>query len=368
MFMAELQEKYIKAVAPYTHSGLLNFKQAPYRAWIGLGGNIASAYYPWDFLHGFVYRYELPTIWRSKKEARLRFVEPISISFDTFPDYALYEIIPMVWDCWPCMFEKMCAWLKKHDVRTAIFTSSQAAERIKERFPEMNVLFCPEGIDTSKYIAGKSLKDRHIDVLEFGRAMLNVNSNSNPNEGLNKRQIRYVCTKVDGKFVFTDEQLKEAMGDAKVTIAFPRSMTNPDVAGDIETLTQRYWESMLSRMVMVGHAPKELVDMIGYNPMVEVGSNENETLRYEPMEQRGQNDAYINFAESRQRETKGQDENNKGNINEEKIRGTVRKVLEHIEDYQELVDKNRETALKMGDWSLRAVQIMDFLRGCGYKV
>ena len=60
------------------------------------------------------------------------------------------------------------------------------------------------------------------------------------------------------------------MSDAKITIALPRSMTQLEMAGDIETLTQRYWECMFSRMVMVGHAPQELVDFIGYNPLIEL--------------------------------------------------------------------------------------------------
>lgn len=37
----------------------------------------------------------------------------------------------------------------------------------------------------------------------------------------------------------------------------------PEIAGDIETLTQRYWECMFSRMVMVGHAPQELLTLSG---------------------------------------------------------------------------------------------------------
>lgn len=36
------------------------------------------------------------------------------------------------------------------------------------------------------------------------------------------------------------------------------------------TLTQRYCECMFSRMVMEGHAPQELIDFIGYNPVIEL--------------------------------------------------------------------------------------------------
>ena len=48
------------------------------------------------------------------------------------------------------------------------------------------------------------------------------------------------------------------------------SSPKPELAGDIETLTQRYWECMLSRIVMLGHAPQELIDLIGYNPVIEI--------------------------------------------------------------------------------------------------
>ena len=114
------------------------------------------------------------------------------------------------------------------------------------------------------------------------------------------------------------------MGDAKVTKALPRSMTQPEIAGDIETLTQRYWENMLSRMVMVGHAPQELIDIIGYNPVIEIDTT-NPILQ-------------------------------------------ITNILMHIEDYQELVDRNRAAALKHGDWRLRMRDVMLWLAECGYEV
>ena len=285
----------IKAVIPYQHPGFLNFKMGPYEAWKKLGGQTAKAYYPARPFHKLAYRHELPTLWKNKKEARLRFVEPVSLYFDTFPDYARYEIIPFVWDCWPRYFEKMCQWIEKHQVRTAIFTSSQTAERMHQRFPEANILYCPEAVDTSLYEKGKTLTARNKDVFEYGRG---------------------------SKQSYSNEQFHEMMTDAKITIALPRSMTQPKIAGDIETLTQRYWECMLSRMVMVGHAPKELVDIIGYNPVIELDRDHSDEQ--------------------------------------------IHDILSHIEDYQELVDKNREMALQKGDWTQRMKDVMDYLNNCGY--
>jgi hypothetical protein len=248
----------------------------------------------------------------------LRFLEPVSLYFDTFPDYALYEVIPFVWDCWPCYEEKMCKWLEKHDVKTAIFTSAQTAERMRERFPQMNIMWCAEAVDASLYKEGKTLVERGIDLLEFGRSNEKVFNVALPDT------IKHVCTKVNEEFIYTNEQLYDAMGDAKVTITLPRSMTQPEIAGDIETLTQRYWECMLSRMVMLGHAPKELVDLIGYKPVIELDT--------------------------------------------EHTAEQVQEILAHIEDYQPLVDKNRETAIRMGDWTVRMREVMKWLKDCGYEV
>lgn len=315
----ENRNKYIKAVPPYIHPGFLNFKLAPFEAWKRLRGDVAKSHYPPKCLHGAAFRWELPTLWKSKKEARLRFVEPVSLFFDTFPDYARYEVVPMFWDCWPCYFEKTCEWLRKHGGRTAIFSSRQTAEMMQERFSgknkgwqRINVIWCPEAVDGDVYQKGKLLKDRTIDLLEFGRSNEKVLQTG-------ALSLNHVCTKQNGKFIYTNEQLYQAMGDAKVTIALPRSMTQPEMAGDIETLTQRYWECMFSRMVMVGHAPQELVDFIGYNPVIEL----REDISAEAL---------------------------------------IRDVLEHIDDYQELVDKNRETAERFGSWDVRMEWLMEELR------
>lgn len=305
-------KKTLKAVSPFIHPSFLNFKMMPYEAWKRNGGEVAKVHYPWRWLHGAAYRWELPTIWKSRKEARLRFVEPVSLKFDSFPDYARYEVVPMFWDCWPRYFELTCEWLRKHQVRTAIFSSRMTAERMQERFPVMRIIWCPEAVDGDVYQKGKLLKDRTIDLLEFGRSNEKVLQ-------AGALSLNHVCTKQNGKFIYTNEQLYQAMGDAKVTIALPRSMTQPEMAGDIETLTQRYWECMFSRMVMVGHAPKELVDFIGYNPVIEL----REDISAEAL---------------------------------------IRNVLEHIDDYQELVDKNRETAERLGSWDVRMKWLMEELR------
>lgn len=365
--------KKVKAVQPYIYPNQLNFKNKPFEAWMEvtvngyedplptspvkgegrlrrvagrtLGNEVVRGWYP-RLLHGLMFKFDLPTLWHG--EARLCFVQPVSLYFDTFFTALTHEVIPFIWDCWPCYYDKMERWMKRHKVRTAIFTSKQEMEEMQKICPEVKMMWCPEAVDTTIYKEGKELKDRSIDLLEFGRGLaLNVNDRKLT---VNFSKINHVKTLVDGKFLYSDEQLYDAMGDAKVTICLPRSITHPDMAEGVETLTQRYWEAMLSRMVIVGHCPKELEELIGYNPVVEMEAlndnlnpnlNPNPNLNDNPNERRG----------------KGADNGRQ-----------ILNIIAHIEDYQELVDRNREVAFRMGDWKGRMKEVMEWLGKVGYEV
>jgi hypothetical protein len=308
--------KQVFAVAPYNHG--INFKMQVYNAWVKMGGKTMPAHYPWRAFHKFAYNYELPTFHKSDKIAQLRFVEPISLSFDTFPDYARYEIIPMIWDCWPMHFERVCHWLSKHNVKCAIFTSSQTSERMKKRFPELNILTITEGINTSLYSGGDILQNRKIDLMEYGRGNDRFFKIILPNSFKHLKSIK------EQHLFKTNEEFYKALGETKITFSFPRNMTSPQEAGDVETLTQRYWECMLSRIIMIGKAPKELISLIGYNPVIDVD--------------------FINPNEQ------------------------VVSILNNIQNYQLLVDKNREIALRYADWTQRIKVIIEWLKSIGYCI
>lgn len=314
----ERKKKTVAAVSPYLYPHNINFKEAAFKAWQQNGGQIRNSHYPKKILRGAVFRWELPCSYKNKTEARLRFVEPVSIKFDTFPDYAFYEVIPFIWDCWPIFFEDTCRYFIKHKVRTAFFTSSQSAEKMKKRFPAMKIFFIPEGIDTTLYQGGKLLKDRNIDLLEFGRKNDKVVKYNLPDK------INHLYSKKGEKLFATNKDLFSALADTRITIALTRKDTQPELAEDIDTLTQRYWESMLSRIVMVGRAPQELIDLIGYNPVIKLD-------QIHPNEQ-------------------------------------IIDILNNIEKYQSLVDKNRETALRLGDWKIRMRQVMNELTRLGYNI
>jgi hypothetical protein len=45
-------------------------------------------------------------------------------------------------------------------------------------------------------------------------------------------------------------------------------MTHPDRAGDVSTVTQRYFQSFAAGCVVVGASPPELLTLFGYDPVV----------------------------------------------------------------------------------------------------
>lgn len=301
----------VVAVLPKVYENGCNFKLYPYLAWLRCGGIGIHKHYPVKYLRVAIQHYDIvPSLWSSKSSAHLCFVQPLTLYYDTFSSVANHELIPLIWDCWPNYDEKLCKWILKHRIKTCIMTSVQAANRIKKRLPQLEMLTITEGIDIDSYPAGRALIDREIDVYTYGRQSGFVY----------KTDYSPLCFVRDG----SDNEFKSRLQNSKITVAVPRCDVVPKQTGGQETLTQRYWECMLSRMVMVGRAPKELTELIGYNPVIEIDKDNYES----------------------------------------QIRG----IVSHIEDFQPLVDRNRETALKMGSWDIRMKQVMEWLKGLGYEV
>ena len=310
--------KIVKAVRPYWYKMNSNFKVAPYLAWMESGGICIDSRPLEKFYEGLSYHLDLPTIAHNKKEARLRFVEAACLRFDTFPDYLFYEIIPVIWDCWPSFWETIEKFFRKHNVKTAFFTSSQTADHFKSVFPTCNIFHLPEGIDTQIYKPGKPLRERSIDYLEYGRCSCIVDSAKLDDS------INVVSSRNELNGLATREDLVNALADSKITIAMTRLDNQPEIAEGIDTLTQRYWECMLSGVILLGRAPLELINFIGYDPTIKIElDNVNMQIKY---------------------------------------------ILSHIENFQDLVDRNRSVALQKGNWSGRIKTIMQQLTLWGYKI
>ncbi|MEE3384324.1 MAG: hypothetical protein VZR36_04480 [Prevotella sp.] len=309
--------KKVKAIQPRIYKHNSNFKLAPYKTWTIHGGATSSSHYNMWFLHRIVdklYRI-LP---KSKDEARLIFAEPASLDYDCFPSYYRYEIIPVLWDCWPDLYEKTEKWFVKYNVKSAVFTSSQTANVFRNKFPRMNILTISEGIETCLYNGEKTLKEREIDFLSFGRVCKMVDDNRFPSG------IRVLSSKNEKDALATRDDLISALSNSRITLCVPRCDNQPEIAKGVETLTQRYWECMLSGVLIIGRAPQELIDIIGYDPVIKIDNNNLYSL--------------------------------------------VKEIIDNVETYQELANKNKMAAMQYADWNLRIKAIRNWLMEAGYEL
>lgn len=265
----------------------------------------------------------------SNKDGIIITANGCTIKDETFPYYFKYDIIPMLWDVWGFSWERMYKAFKVLNVRIVFVSSRQVTDMINKE-SDVKAFWIPEGIDTSHYQRGDRLRNRPFDVLELGRQMGCYHLCLK--EMLQKKMINKLTTSnisqegtLDNKNVaFTNEELYEMMPKYKIMICFPQCDTNPQRAGQIETLTQRYWEAMLSGCLMLGRAPQELIDLIGYNPVVNIDWSSPETQ--------------------------------------------MTSIIENIDNYQDLVDKNYISAKKHAPWEKRIPLIKQYLKEADYYI
>ena len=240
---------------------------------------------------------------------------------DSWP-YWGKEIIPMLWDSWPVYHDKLFYYLKKLKCKTVFVTTRSIADKINTELG-ITAYWIPEGIDITCFKNTRKLKDRDIDVYELGRqhstfhsmiirqaTTINYLGNIYHNDGT-----------IDYAFPST-ESFYNQLDNIKIVVNFPRHDTAPVSSPVEETLTQRYWECMLSGCIMVGRAPQELIDLIGYDPVINVDMTS-------PALWDG---------------------------------SWIKQLIAEADNYQDLADRNFQAALSYASWDNRATQIMNIIK------
>lgn len=190
--------------------------------------------------------------------------------------YQNYTIIPMLWDVWPKYWETLHRDLRLLQCPLVFVTVRAMVEKIKNEWG-IPAYWCPEGIDPDGYTIG----NKNIDVYELGRQKTEYHRVlQNMVRRGEIREYRGNCYGSTGELISlafpTDSALKQGLSQSKIVVSFPQNDTHPTDAGDLETLTQRYWEAMLSKCLIIGRAPQELIDFVGYNPVIDVDWNNPE--------------------------------------------------------------------------------------------
>jgi hypothetical protein len=186
-----------------------------------------------------------------------------------FPWALNHEVVPVIFDCMPHEFAQWQRLFQRLRIRTAFFTASAAAAHFNQVLPAGRWRWLPEAINLVDYSAAQPWATRPTQVLEFGRRYGKYHEVIAL--GLANASVRHVYEQRKGELVFaTQADFLAGLGQAQISICFPQSMTHPERFGTVETLTQRYLESMASGCVLLGSAPGELIDLCGYNPVIDV--------------------------------------------------------------------------------------------------
>ena len=173
-----------------------------------------------------------------------------------------------LFDAWPAKHAEIRDFVDSWGVQYAFVSSSQAAERLGAVSEHCTFIWVPEGVDAARY-RQRSFIERDIDVLQLGRRYDAHHDIIAP--ALASAGKSYVFEKEKGQLVFPDRQdFVTGLARSRISICVPSSITHPDRAGDIETLTTRYLQSMASKCLVLGYAPGEMIEAFGYNPVIEI--------------------------------------------------------------------------------------------------
>lgn len=310
--------KQVKLLYPFKNSSYQTFLQDMADSMIEAGVKyIKPKDIPWSIRH-FVAKMRICRNFKclTRKTSVIVLAGGYPDSF-AFPFCYTNEIIPILWDTWPKYWNLIVSSFKRNNIKLAFFTQKQVAEYVNSQLPEVQCYHLPEGIASKKYIKESAdLINRKIDLLELGRVFAEFHNS------LELTGYNHLYQKGNDLLFPTFDELIDALRDSKLTVCFPRNMTHPFQAGFVETLTQRYWECMLTKTLIVGHAPQELIDLIGYNPVVEIDLSKD--------------------------------------VNKQIIT-----LLNRIETYQSLVDKNFDVALQRSDWKFRAPFVIERIKEHG---
>lgn len=183
----------------------------------------------------------------------------------TFPYFTLGSKLRVLWtwDAWEPKLEYIAALARDAKIDLLLVSSLQSSVLLGSMLKDFcDVHWVPEGIDVSEYKV-KPWNEKKIDVLSFGRSLPRY-------KDAIKGAIAKGLNCVFDQWFATKEELVFVLADAKISICFPKAVTDPEAAGHISTVTLRYLQSMAAKCLIVGETPADAQQMFGYDPVVSI--------------------------------------------------------------------------------------------------
>lgn len=205
---------------------------------------------------------------------RIHFVVVMNLPARRFyPEGWWSKTIVYCFDSWSDRYDEWERFLRRNRVEVAFFSARQSVSELSRRLPGRRLMWMPEAIDPGPYHPNRPLRERAIDLLEFGRSWPWYHDRI---EG-HCRAKGYVHRYPEGRLLFpTQDELYRGLGNARLVVCVPQSITHPAIAGSTETMTLRYLEAIASGALILGRCPAEMEDLFGYNPVIEIDEREPE--------------------------------------------------------------------------------------------
>ena len=176
-----------------------------------------------------------------------------------------------IFDAWPKYYPIIRQIVKAYNISYLFVSSKESAEKLDTLLVNTKVYWCPEACNPTEYKPFPYNK-KDIEVLQFGRKYdywhnLVV-------EGFKQQEISYMYEKIKGQLVFNSRaDFLDGLGRTKVSVCFPMNITNIEISGGISTMTNRYFQSMVSKCLIVGIKPEEMNYLFDYEPVIQIDFN-----------------------------------------------------------------------------------------------
>lgn len=204
-------------------------------------------------------------------------------------------------------------------INIAFLSIKGAADHFNSlKIPKFSAYWMPEAVNSHSY-RFSAYKDKTIDILQYGRRWEWLHDQivcfceQNGIHYLYPASIPYRAKKLFN----SRDDLIQALSQTKVVICVPRITTHPEEC-DLSTVTTRYFECMASKCLLLGFAPRDLVDLFGYNPVIEID-------KHNPQEQ-------------------------------------IKYLLNNYEDYIPLIERNFHMVLTKHQWKNRISDMIDIIK------
>ena len=221
--------------------------------------NILLKYLPWNFLNSFNKRKYLAILMGCDFQKCLS-------PFLNAKERHLY-----MFDAWPKNQNEINTFIKSFKIDNIFLSSSEAVQRLSALNNNCNFYWIPEAINPNEY-KHKPYDKKMIDVIQLGRKYESYHKIIE--KPLKLHSKIYLFEKKRGEIIFPDRKnFIWGLANSKISICVPSSITHPERSGNMETMTVRYLQSMVSKCLVVGHAPKEMLTLFDYNPVIEIDTD-----------------------------------------------------------------------------------------------